>query len=168
MRVVRGKPSRKLYTEDELKKHKKGKDHIAKEIARQESLSDYEQLEMKPIPSHLCYYGKQEWKRIIPLLQQLPIAELDRQMIESYCQLHGFKRRLQKDIQDNGQVDSFFDKSGNLTGRRINPSYNAYLSTVKELRMIANQLGMTINSRLELSAGDEEIEEDEILKLLKG
>ncbi|RST59699.1 phage terminase small subunit P27 family [Siminovitchia terrae] len=165
---MRGKPSRRLHSKDDLKKHKKGKDHVAKEIARQDTLNDYDQLQVKPIPSHLCYYGKQEWKRIIPLLQQLPIAELDRQMIESYCQLHGFKRRLQKDIQEFGEVTNFYDEDGNLTNRRINPSYNAYLSTVKEIRMIANQLGMTINSRLELAIPDGEKEEDEILKLLKG
>ncbi|WP_200416295.1 phage terminase small subunit P27 family [Virgibacillus salexigens] len=165
---MRGKPSRGLYSEEELKKHKKGKDHVAKEIAKQDTLNDYDQLQVKPIPSHLDYYGKQEWKRIIPLLQQLPIAELDRQMIESYCQLHGYKRRLQKDIQEFGEVTNFYDDKGNLTNRRINPSYNAYLSTVKEIRMIANQLGMTINSRLDLATPDEEKQEDEILKLLKG
>lgn len=165
---MRGKPSRGLYSEEELKKHKKGKDHVAKELAKQDTLNDYDQLQVKPIPSHLDYYGKQEWKRIIPLLQQLPIAELDRQMIESYCQLHGYKRRLQKDIQEFGEVTNFYDDKGNLTNRRINPSYNAYLSTVKEIRMIANQLGMTINSRLDLATPDEEKQEDEILKLLKG
>ncbi|MCC2248846.1 phage terminase small subunit P27 family [Virgibacillus sp. AGTR] len=165
---MRGKPSRGLYSEEELKKHKKGKDHIAKELAKQDTLNDYDQLQVKPIPSHLDYYGKQEWKRIIPLLQQLPIAELDRQMIESYCQLHGYKRRLQKDIQEFGEVTNFYDDKGNLTNRRINPSYNAYLSTVKEIRMIANQLGMTINSRLQLAIPEQEKEEDEILKLLKG
>lgn len=165
---MRGKPSRGLYTEEELKKHKKGKDHVAKELAKQDTLNKYDQLQVKPIPSHLDYYGKQEWKRIIPLLQQLPIAELDRQMIESYCQLHGYKRRLQKDIQEFGEVTNFYDNEGNLVNRRINPSYNAYLSTVKEIRMIANQLGMTINSRLDLANPDQEEEEDEILKLLKG
>lgn len=165
---MRSKPSRGLYTEKELKKHKKGKDHIARELARQDTLNDYESIEVKPIPSHLDYYGKQEWKRIIPLLQQLPIAELDRQMIESYCQLHAYKRRLQADIEKHGTSINYYDSEGNLTSRRANPDYNQYLSTIKEIRMIANQLGMTINSRLELAVPDDEQEEDEVLKLLKG
>src|SRR5699024_2958710 len=120
------------------------------------------------IPSHLDYYGKQEWKRIIPLLQELPIAELDRQMIESYCQLHAYKRRLQIDIAEFGMSINYYDEYGNLSSRRANPDYNAYLSTVKEIRMIANQLGMTINSRLELAVPEEDEKEDEVLKLLKG
>lgn len=165
---MRGKPSRGLYTEKELKNHKKGKDHIAKELAKQESLNDYEQIKVKPIPSHLDYYGKQEWKRVIPLLKQLPIAELDRQMIESYCQLHAYKRRLQIDIGKFGTSINYYNDDGNLTSRRANPDYNQYLSTVKEIRMIANQLGMTINSRLELTIPDEGQEEDEVLKLLRG
>lgn len=165
---MRGKPSRGLYSEKELKNHKKGKDHVAKELARQEALNDYESIQVKPIPNHLDYYGKQEWKRIIPLLQQLPIAELDRQMIESYCQLHAYKRRLQTDIDKYGTVTSYYDEDGILKNRRANPAYNQLLATVKEIRMIANQLGMTINSRLELAVPEDGQEEDEILKLLKG
>jgi len=165
---MRGKPSRGLYTEEELKKHKKGKDHIARELAKQETLNNYDAIKVKPIPSHLDYYGKEEWKRIMPLLQQLPIAELDRQMIESYCQLHAYKRRLQADIDKHGTSINYYDSEGNLTSRRANPDYNQYLSTVKEIRMIANQLGMTINSRLELAVPEDDKEEDEVLKLLKG
>ena len=165
---MRGKPSRGLYSEEQLKKHKKGKEYVAKKLAKQESLNDYEKIQVKPIPSHLDYYGKQEWKRIIPLLQQLPIAELDRQLIESYCQLHAYKRGLQKDIEEFGTVLTFYNDDGEMTNRRTNPAYNQFLQTVKEIRMIANQLGMTINSRLELAVPDEDKEEDEVLKLLKG
>lgn len=165
---MRGKPSRGLYTKEQLKNHKKGKDYVAKELARQDTLNDYENINIKPIPSHLDYYGKREWRRIIPLLQQLPIAELDRQLIESYCQLHAYKRRLQMDIEEHGTVVTFYDSDGNMTNRRANPAYNQFLQTVKEIRMIANQLGMTINSRLELAVPDEDKEEDEVLKLLKG
>ena len=165
---MKGKPTRGLHTEEELKKHKKGKEYVAKELARQESLNEYDKLQVKPIPGHLDYYAKQEWKRIVPLLQQLPIAELDRQLIESYCQMHAYKRRLEKDIDKFGQSINYYDGDGNLTSRRANPDYNAFLSTVKEIRMIANQLGMTINSRLELAVPDEEKEEDEFMKLIKG
>ncbi|MCR1834985.1 phage terminase small subunit P27 family [Oceanobacillus caeni] len=165
---MRGKPSKGFYSEEELKKHKKGKDYVAKRKAEQETLNNYDQLEADRIPSHLCYYGKKEWKRIIPLLKELPIAELDRELIETYCMLHGSRRRLQKDIQKNGETYKTYDEEGNLIGIRKNPSYDMLLSTVKEIRMIANQLGMTMNSRLELAVPDQEQEEDEILKLLKG
>lgn len=165
---MRGKPTRGFYTEEQLKKHKKGKDYVAKKLAEQETLKDYEQLDTEHIPSHLCYYGKKEWKRITPLLEKLPVAELDRELIESYCTLHGSRRRLEKDIQKNGETLKFYDDEGNLENVRRNPSYDMLLQTIKEIRMIANQLGMTMNSRLELAVPDEEKEEDEVLKLLKG
>ncbi|GGB56745.1 hypothetical protein GCM10011409_37880 [Lentibacillus populi] len=165
---MRGKPTRGFYSEDELKKHKKGKGYVAKKLAEQETLKEHEQLQADRIPSHLCYYGKKEWKRIIPLLKQLPIAELDRELIETYCMLHGSRRRLEKDIQKHGETYKNYDEDGNLTGIKKNPSYDLLLSTVKELRMIANQLGMTMNSRLQLAVPDDDKEEDEILKLLKG
>lgn len=164
---MRGKPTRGFYSEDELKKHKKGKDYVAKKLAEQETLNNHEQLQADRIPSHLCYYGKKEWKRIIPLLKQLPIAELDREMIETYCMLHGSRRRLEKDIQKNGETYVIEDREGNKVIRK-NPSYDLLMSTVKEIRMIANQLGMTMNSRLELAVPEEEEKEDEILKLIKG
>lgn len=165
---MKGKPSRGIYSEEELKKHKKGKDYIAQKTAEQKSLEKYEQIGVEPVPSKLCRYGKREWRRIIPLLQQLPIAELDRELIESYCILHGSRRRLQEDVKKNGETYEIYDENGVLCNIRRNPSYDMLLSTVKELRMIANQLGMTINSRLELAAPEEKTEEDEIMKLLKG
>lgn len=166
--LLRGKKSRGLYTEEELKKHKKSKEYVAKKLAKQETLNNYQSISIKPIPSHLDYYGKMEWKRIIPLLQELPIAELDRQLIETYCQLHAYKRRLQNEIDEHGFSISYYDEDGRLTSRRANPDYTSYMSTVKEIRMIANQLGMTINSRLELAVPDQEEEEDQVLKLLRG
>ena len=151
---MRGKPSKGFYSEEELKKHKKGKGYVARRKAEQETLNNYDQLEADRIPSHLCYYGKKEWKRIMPLLKELPIAELDRELIETYCMLHGSRRRLEKDIQKNGETYKSYDEDGNLTGIKKNPSYDLLLSTVKELRMIANQLGMTMNSRLQLDVPD--------------
>lgn len=165
---MKGKPNRKVYTKNELKKHKKGKGYVAKKLAEQDSLNDHATITVKPIPSYLDYYAKMEWKRIIPLLQELPVAELDRQLIESYCQLHAYKRRLQQNIDEHGFSINYYDKDGVFLRRSTNPDYTAFMSTVKELRMIANQLGMTINSRLELAIPNEEKEEDEVLKLLRG
>lgn len=145
---MRGKPSRGLYTEDELKKHKKGKEYVAKKLAEQESLEKHEQLDVNNIPGDLGYYGKKEWKRIIPLLNELPIAELDRELIETYCMLHEVRKRYLKGDSEM--------------------KYSEFLSTVKEQRMIANQLGMTMSSRLELAVPDEAKEEDEFMKLIKG
>lgn len=161
------KSKKGVYSADDLKGHKKGKDYVAKRLAEQETLNDYDKLDTSNIPSHLDYYAKKEWERVVPLLNQLPIAELDRQLVESYCTLHAAKRRLEKDIQDNGISYAVTDREGNNVVRK-NPSYELLLSTIKELRMMSSALGMTMSSRLDLAIPDEEQEEDEVLKLLKG
>src|SRR5699024_7826021 len=144
---MKGKPTRKYYTEEELKKHKKGKEYIARKLAEQESLETHEQLSADKVQGDLGYYAKKEWKRIIPLLKEPPIAELYRESIETYCMLHEARKRCLK-------VDSEM-------------RYSEFLSTMKEMRMIANQLGMTMSSRLEFATPDEEKEEDEIMRLIK-
>ena len=159
--------SKRYYSEEELKKHKMGKDYVAKRLAEQESLNDYDKLSIDKIPTHLDTYATKEWKRVVPLLKQLPVAELDREMIESYCQLHSSRRKLEEDIQKNGITYPVDDREGNRVVRR-NPAYDALLQTIKEQRMIANQLGMTMSSRLSLTTPDEETQEDEILKMLQG
>ena len=158
---------KQFHTAEELKQHKKGKDYVAKRLAEQETLNDFEKLEASRIPSHMDYYAKKEWQRIIPLLKELPVAELDREMIETYCMLHASRRRLEQDIQKNGISYEVTDREGNDVVRK-NPSYDMLLATVKEIRMIASQLGMTMSSRLDLATPDEEKEEDEVLKLLRG
>lgn len=157
----------RLHTEEELKKHKKGKEYVARKLAEQDRLKDYDQMDVDDIPEHLDYLGKKEWKRITPLLKELPIAELDKEMLESYCTLHSSRRMLEKDIQEKGMTFSVMDREGNEVIRR-NPSYEMLVNTIKEQRMIAGKLGMTMSSRLELAEPEKEKEEDEFVKLLKG
>lgn len=161
------KNRKKIHSADDLKSHKQGKDYVAKRLAEQEALNNYEKIKTKPIPSHLDYFGKKEWERITPLLNELPIAELDRELIETYCMLHSARRKLERGVQKNGITYEVVDREGNDVVRK-NPSYDMLLGTVRELRMIVSQLGMTMSSRLDLVSPDEEVEEDEVLKLLKG
>lgn len=156
-----------VHTEEELKKHKKGKDYVAKRLAEQESLNDYTGLNLGAPPSYFEWYAKKEWERITPLLQELPIAELDRESIEVYCNLHASRRRLQKDLNKNGISYEVTDREGNEVVRS-NPSFKMLLDTIKEIRALTSQLGMTMSSRLELVVADEKEEEDQIMKLIKG
>lgn len=165
---MKGKPTKRLYTEEELKSHKKGKDYIATELARQEKMNDFPQLSVDSIPHHLDYHGKQQWKAIVPLLNQLPIAEHDRNLVESWCILYSSRRKLQNDIQKNGLLLSEYDDEGNLIRHRKNPAHDMILSTVKEMRMIGAQLGLSVSSRLNLIEPEEEEEEDQFLKIIKG
>lgn len=164
---MRGKPTRRVYTKDELIAHGKGDDYVAKRLAEQETLNNYESLSVEPIPQHLDEAAQKEWKRIIPLLNELPIAELDRELTETYCMLHSSRLSLMQSIRDNGESYVVEDREGNEVVRK-NPAYDMMLATVREIRMIAHQLGMTMSGRLDLATPDAEDEEDAFLELLKG
>ena len=164
---MRGKPSRKIYTEDELKKHKKGKGHVAKELARQEKMNEYPKLDVDKVPSNLDYFGKQQWKVIVPLLNQLPIAEHDRNLVESWCILYSKRRKLQRELDKNGEVITTYNEDGTVKNIRKNPAFEMLLATVKEMRMIASQLGLTVSSRLSMVEPDTEEEQDVFLELIK-
>lgn len=165
---MRGKPSKRIYTEDELKAQKRGKEYVAQELARQEKMNEYPQLDPKKIPSNLDYFGKQQWKAIVPLLNQLPIAEHDRNLVETWCILYSQRRKLQRELDKNGEVITIYNEDGEVQNVRKNPAFDMLLATVKEMRMIAAQLGLTVSSRLSMIEPDEEEEEDEFLKIIKG
>src|SRR5699024_6907879 len=165
---MKGKPTKKLHTEERLKAHKKGKEYVAQELARQEKMHEYPQLDASKIPSNLDYFGKQQWKVIIPLLNQLPIAEHDRNLVESWCILYSQRRKLQRELDKNGEIITTYNDEGEIKNVRKNPAFDMLLATVKEMRMIANQLGLTVSSRLSMIEPEEEEAEDEFLKLIKG
>ena len=161
----RGRP-RKLTNDKTIETSKLTKAEISQRKAEEAQLEKFEKIQENP-PHYLSYLAKQEWKRIIPLMKDLPVANLDLTMIASYCQLYSHYRQLNNDLNKNGQVLIYTDDDGNETSRRANPSFNMMMNTAKELRAICGQLGMSINSRLQMVNPDEETEEDEFLKLLK-
>src|SRR5699024_9705551 len=139
-----------FYSEDELKKHKKGKDYVAKQLAKQEAMTGYTQLDVDKVPPSLDYHGKKQWKRIVPLLNELPIAEHDRDLVENWCLLYSNRRKLQQDVQKNGAIIMQEDEEGNIISRKKNPSFSAFMEVVKEMRSLSGKLGLSVDSRLDM------------------
>ena len=77
-----------------------------------------------------------------PLLEQLPIAELDYDRIKRYCQLVSLTDEAYRHIMQHGTV--------NEEGTKRTPQYFTYMDGLKELKSICGQLGMTIDSRMKL------------------
>ncbi|OFJ79630.1 phage terminase small subunit P27 family, partial [Staphylococcus sp. HMSC056G08] len=82
------------------------------------------------------------WQRIIPLLQELPIAELDFTLIKKYCELVDINDDAYRYIQENGYIDPDTNKKSG--------TFMVYMESMKELRSICGSLGLTIDSRLRL------------------
>lgn len=162
----KGRP-RKLTTDETIESSNLTKAEISQRKAEEARLGDFEKLGDSP-PHYLPYMAKIEWNRIMPLIKELPFAELDLTLLASYCQLYCHWRQLNNDLDKNGQVNVYYDDDGNETSRKLNPAFNAMLGVQKELRALCGQLGMSINSRLQMIVPEEGKEEDEFMKLLKG
>ena len=111
------------------KKGHRTKEELEQSELRENSLEQFNKIDVNNIPEDLPEDGKKEWLRVVPLLEQLPIAELDYDRVKRYCQVVG---------------------SINEEGTKRTPQYFNYMDGLKELKSLCGSLGMTIDSRMKL------------------
>lgn len=93
-------------------------------------------------PEWLDDNSQKEYERIVPLLERLPIASLDQTLVTLYCQFYSMFLEASQDLKERGLIDAATNKA--------NPAFNAMVKASSEIRLIASQLGMTIDSRMKL------------------
>ncbi|TII14766.1 phage terminase small subunit P27 family [Bacillus subtilis] len=132
-----------------------------KEVRKEneEKLKDFEPLHAKP-PHWLSTMGKNEWIRLYPYLKALPISELDRTLLAMYCNSFAQYREALKDIAQNGQI-MFETNSQGIEVKKKNPSVEIMNAMSKEIRGIAGQMGLSLDSRLRLVGLNNEDDEQE-------
>ncbi|MDW4222056.1 phage terminase small subunit P27 family [Staphylococcus saprophyticus] len=118
------------------------KEELEQSEMRENSLEQFKKIDVEKIPDDLTENGKKEWLRVVPLLQQLPIAELDYDRIKRYCQLVALTDDAYKHIMTYGTI--------NDEGTKRTPQYFNYMDGLKELKSLCGSLGMTIDSRMKL------------------
>lgn len=118
------------------------KEELEQSEMRENSLEQFKKIDVENIPNDLTENGKKEWLRVVPLLQQLPIAELDYDRIKRYCQLVALTDDAYKHIMTYGTI--------NDEGTKRTPQYFNYMDGLKELKSLCGSLGMTIDSRMKL------------------
>ncbi|MEK5331041.1 phage terminase small subunit P27 family [Lysinibacillus sp. FSL W8-0992] len=123
------------------------KGHISKaerldREAMREELFEYPDLNTQP-PTFLTGEALNEWNRVVPLLKSdIPISELDYSLIVSYCVAVGTIIECQNHIKDNGAM---------LKDGKSNPAVRLQSQAMKDMRMLANSLGMSLDSRMKLA-----------------
>jgi P27 family predicted phage terminase small subunit len=141
------------------------KEELAERRAAEKALEDFKPITLTP-PSHLDSVAKKEFRRIIPLLKQLPIADLDLAMVTNYCQMYSACVEFDKEMNKNGRIIISYDDDGVEYERKINPAFNARLKASAELRSTCSQLGMTIDSRLKIVVPKTEEKYDPFAELM--
>lgn len=125
--------TKKNYTKEEIEK---------KEQAEM-SMNELETIQVTP-PSWLSKQAKAEYRRIIPLLQQLPIASLDLAMVSSYCQAYADYQEATKELTKNDSVE-YTER-----GSKVSPWHTIKRDSFNIMNSIAPKLGLTIDGRLKI------------------
>ena len=109
-------------------------------------LQQFTKINVDSVPDGLTENAAKEWSRVVPLLEQLPIAELDYSLIKKYCEVVDQNDTLYRAISSKDGIEGMVDPETN----RKTGAFMAYMESLKELRSICGQLGMTIDSRMRL------------------
>lgn len=134
--------SRNVKPLDSMRKHLTNNE-IDQRKDSEQALFDYPQLQDEP-PEWLHDRALTEWQRVVPYLKSnTPISELDRAMLASYCRSYATVQTAEADIRKHGLV-----QTNKETGsRKPNPYVAIQSQALKDMKSIANDLGMTLSSR---------------------
>lgn len=139
---------RKPKFTDATKKHLT-KEEIAERKDMEEQLYDMTKLDGEDIPSFLDARGKKEWQRITPLLEQLPISELDRGILSLYCNWYSIYVKASNEVKKNGLTVIEMNSQGNPV-TKTSQHINIMKTASNEIKSIAGQLGLSIDSRMRI------------------
>ncbi|MFC6181499.1 phage terminase small subunit P27 family [Lactiplantibacillus daowaiensis] len=148
---------RKIKQLSTLKKHLTNEERDQRKDA-ETALFDYPSLDLTP-PDWLHDRALTEWKRVSPYLKaNTPISELDRALLASYCRAYATIQTCESDIRKNGLVQTN-QKTG---ARKPNPYVALQSQATRDLKALANDLGMSLSSRarMELNKQKDETPED--------
>lgn len=136
--------SNKNYTKEEI---------IEKE--RQEAeLNKFSKIDVTP-PDFLDDIAKEEYKRIIPHMQELPISKLDTGQIAQYCSFYSDFVKASVILEQEDIM--IVDDKGN---QKVNPAFNVKEKAGIRMQQTANTLGLTIDSRLRIIVPEEKEDDD--------
>lgn len=122
------------------------KDVLERSELRENGLKEFKKINVDSVPDGLTNNAAKEWLRVVPLLEQLPIADLDYSLIKKYCEVLDQNDTLYRAISEKNGIEGMVDPETN----RKTGAFMAYMESLKELRSICGQLGMTIDSRMRL------------------
>ncbi|MBF7025936.1 phage terminase small subunit P27 family [Staphylococcus kloosii] len=111
--------------------------------ATEEKLNNLEPLQKSP-PSYLTKEAKAEYRKLYPLIMQLPVANLDLSLLSTYCQSYADYQQATKELAKQDVV-TFTER-----GSKVNPWHRVKVDSFNIMNSIAPKLGLTIDSRMKI------------------
>ena len=109
----------------------------------EKAMHDLQNLEDEA-PKWLDATARKEYKRIVPLLKELPIASLDLALVSAYCQAYSDYQRASVELASSETV-TFTER-----GSKVNPWHRVKVDSFNIINSIAPKLGLTIDSRMKI------------------
>ena len=119
--------------------------------ATEEALKELTPLQKTP-PNFLDKVAKAEYKRIYPLLEELPIASLDLALIVMYCQTYSNYIEASKQLAREKVVET-------ERGSKLSPYYTIQRDSITAMNQIAPKLGLSLDSRMKVVTPKKEVED---------
>lgn len=119
--------------------------------ATEEALKELTPLQKTP-PNFLDKVAKAEYKRIYPLLEELPIASLDLALIVMYCQTYSNYIEASKQLAREKVVET-------ERGSKLSPYYTIQRDSITAMNQIAPKLGLSLDSRMKVVTPKKEVKD---------
>jgi len=119
----------------------------------------------KPLcPKHLGRVAKQEWKSIVPLLEQLGVlSKIDRSALEIYCSAYGRYRQAQQELEKTGYVLT------TPNGFKMKSPWVAIMNeALNQCKRFLIEFGLTPAARAKLSIRQGSDQKEDIKQFMKG
>ncbi|MDK8645518.1 phage terminase small subunit P27 family [Staphylococcus condimenti] len=120
------------------------KEELEEAEMRENGLKKFEKIDADYVPTDLSDNAKKEWQRIIPLLQELPIASLDLALVSAYCQTYSDYIQAAERMKQEGAVVV------TERGTKLNQNHAIKRDALAQLNSISSKLGLTVESRLKI------------------
>src|SRR5699024_132798 len=119
------------------------KDVQEQKKATEEVMNGLTPLSKEP-PDFLDDDAIQEWYRVLPLINELPIKDLDKGLLATYCQTYSNYKNATLKIQEKG-MEVVTER-----GSKLSPNYTIQRDSVNTMNAICPKLGLTVESRLKI------------------
>lgn len=132
------------------------KKHYTKEELYQKQLAEKKLVEMSDgsitaldAPANLTEIALDEFHRITSLIGDLPLSKLDVVTLAQYCEFYQLYVLANEDVKENGTTIYELNVRGEKI-KKINPSFKIMMDASNRMQKLANDLGMTLNGRLQI------------------
>lgn len=124
------------------------KAYRTKDVQEQRNATEKAVNELTPLskepPDFLDDDAIQEWYRVLPLINELPIKDLDKALLATYCQTYSNYKNATLKIQEEGMVVV------TERGSKLSPHYTIQRDSVNTMNAICPKLGLTVEARLKI------------------